>query len=260
VAKLLYNDIVFDEFATRSFYESEFERIVISRAASIFPGFFLVPFKSLVSSEIGSARADLALVACNYHAWWVVEVELSGHSFAGHVLPQIRVLGSAAYGEHEANLLCGSSNHLNILKVRAMMKGDQPRVLVLADEFHEEWVTPLAAANAALIGVEIYRSDRNQVVLRIEGQAPEPPIEAWSECRFDALLPRLLGVRSPGILDVEPGQRVAISYGPYLTEWTRLDVGNKVWLAPVGRNVLDVRHSYRLVKDSSGEMRLQARL
>src|SRR4051812_24691321 len=97
----------------------------------LFPGFVAVPFKSIVSSDSGSARADYALIENGYRSWWVVEVELSTHSLHGHVIPQVSVLANARYGADEARLLAARASHLEERRLVSLMKGLPPRVLVV---------------------------------------------------------------------------------------------------------------------------------
>ena len=258
MARILFKDAFFEEMAPGSMLETDFESVVVDRGNLIFPDFFVVPFKTTVSSEDDSAKADLALVERNYRTWWVVEVELGNHSFEGHVLPQVRTLARASYGEEEGKALCTSCPELELQRVLDMMKGRQPRVLVVVDADRREWVQSLRSYDAELLALQMFRSDRNEHGFRIDGYLPTSPISVVSECSFDNLVPRFVVVHSPALLGVTAGKVLKIRYGQYMTEWQRIDSQDKVWLAPARQNPLSRSETYLIVRSEDGTLEFQA--
>jgi len=254
MARVLLKDAFFEELAPGSMLETDFESIVLNKGNLIFADFFVVPFKPTVLSDDDSAKPDLALIERSYREWWVVEVELGKHSFKGHVLPQVRTLARASYGEDEAKLLCAKCPELELPRVLDMVKGKQPRVLVVVDAEEREWVQPLRSFDAELLVWQIFRSDRNEHAFRIDGYLPLPIGSMVSECSFDNLLPRFLVVHSPALLDVQKGQMVSIRYGEYMTEWQRIDSHDRVWLAPAVRNPLPRGNGYQIVRNEDGSL------
>ena len=254
MARLLFKEAFFEELAPGSMLEADFENLVITKGSLLFPDFFVVPFKVTVSSEDDSAKADLALVERNYREWWVVEVELGNHSFEGHVLPQVRTLSRAPYGEDEGRALCDGCVELSLRRVLEMVKGRQPRVLVVVDADRRDWARPLRGYEAELLVLQMFRSDRNEHALRIDGYMPEPPGLAVSECSFDPLLPRFLIVHSPALLGVEAGKNLSVRYGKYVTEWQRIDCHDKVWLSPARQNPLIRNGRYQIFRSQEGTL------
>ena len=159
MARVLFNEVVFEELAPGSLLEAEFEGIVIDKGSAIFPGFYVVPFKRAVYSEDDCAKPDLALIEKNYRIWWVAEVELCNHSLEGHVLPQVRTLSRASYGEDEGKALCQKCPLLDQGRICDMLKGKQPRVLVIVDSERKDWVMPLRRHDAELVVLQIYSFD-----------------------------------------------------------------------------------------------------
>jgi hypothetical protein len=254
MARVLLKDVFFEELAPGSMLETDFERVVINKGNLIFPDFFVVPFKATVSSDDDSAKADLALIERSYREWWVVEIELGNHSFEGHVLPQVRTLSRASYGEDVGRALCTTCPELELPHVLDMVKGRQPRVLVVVDAERREWIKPLRSFDAEVLALQIFRSDRNEHVFRIDGYLPVPPISVVSNCSFDNYLPRFLVVHSPALLGVAAGKMLFIRYGKYVTEWQRIDSQDKVWLAPARQNPLLRSESYQIVRTEDGSL------
>lgn len=131
---------MYDSVSSNSFYEFEYENVILDRASLLFPEYHAVPFKKRVESETGRAIADLALIERSYRKWWVVEIELSHHSLSGHVLPQVDILANANYGTDIAQYLASRSSDLDIGSLENMMRGSQPLVVVIVDRYLPDWV------------------------------------------------------------------------------------------------------------------------
>lgn len=257
MARILYNDEWYEEVSTTALYEGDFERLVLGQIGQLYPNYVAVDFKIVVSSDFGTAKADFALVHKTYRDWWVVEVEMSHHPFNEHVLPQVRALANGNYGLLHAEYLARNCRALNIMRLKDMMKGTQPRVLVIVNKPKVEWVVPLGQLSSLIAVCEIFRSRLNRYMFRINGEHPPQEVNAESTCRFDKQLPRLLTVESPGILQIETGERLVTQYKGDVMEWSRVESGDRVWLNPVGNCVLDRKRSYRLLRTEDGEFELE---
>ena len=242
-----------------SIFESDFEQLLLAHAQDLYPGYLLVPFKKVVESEHGTAIADLALIDKGFREWWVVEVELGVHPFRGHVERQISVLSTASYGADEAAYLIQRNPDLDDRAVRAMMLGLPPRTLVVVNESKPDWVGPLRRWDAVVGVVEVFRSQRNQEILRVNGSHPEPMGNLVSICDVDPGLPNSLVVASPGGLDAPAGSLVSVECGDGISQWRRMDVADRVWLMPTGRYPLSPQvRSFRLVRATGGGLVLEA--
>ena len=153
MARILHNDEWFEEIASRGHYEIEYEKVLQQEAERLFTNYHLVPFKATVYSEedADAREADFGLFHKSYRSWWVVEVELGHHSFSGHVLPQVRTLARARYGQAEADHLCSRNPVLDKNKVIEMFKGGTPRVLVIVNAPVDGWAEQLRAYGAKVL-------------------------------------------------------------------------------------------------------------
>ena len=257
MAKVLHRNCWFEELASAGVYETEFEGIVKVHSAHLWPRFHAVRFKTTVSDGNAAAKPDFSLVERGYREWWVVEVEMEHHSFEGHVLPQVRTLSQAIYGPDEASKLCAASGDLELNKLTEMMKGRQPRVLVVVNKPKPDWIKPLAKYDAAVAVFEVFRNDRNDYLFRVNGEHPVGPSDIVTLCRFDPLIPRWLVVDSPAGLGVAPRTKIAIIYRDHLTEWERIDVSDKVWLYSRGPNPLAEDYDYEIVRRGDGQFMIR---
>lgn len=254
MARFLFRGTWFDELAPGSMYEVDFERIILSNAHILFPDYFAFPFKPIVSSDEDSARPDLALVSKTYVDWWVVEVEMGQHSLQSHVLPQVRTLSQAYYGDDLIPEMTRECPSLVPGMLLELIKGKQAGVFVIINSQQQQWLSTLEAHGATVAFVEVFRSDRNEQILVVEGALPAATSGLISGCSFDRVLPRFIVVDSPSVLGAAHGEKVVIYYDNCATEWQRLDASDRVWLAPIGMNPLSRRGRYGIVRRTDGSL------
>lgn len=256
--RLLVNQEWFDPLSSEGQYETDFEGIVTSRAGILFPDYFAIPFKKAVHSENDSRIPDFALIEKRYRHWWVVEIEMAHHSLHGHVLPQVQAFANGKYGTEHVEYLVTHSKEIDSAAVADMVKGSQPGVLVVVNKTCPDWVEPIRRHGGLLAVVEVFRSGRNQHVLRVNGEAPRSTApQAVSTCRLDPLVPRLLLIDSPAALGVDPGGTISIAFGHGFTDWQRVDTHRSVWLNPLGRNPLTAKKTYMIMRGENGLLNFQ---
>jgi hypothetical protein len=245
----------FMPLASAALLEIEYERAIFQKAVTLFPDYLAVEFKMLVSSESGAAKADYALIDRAYRSWWVVEVELIHHSLDSHVLPQVDVLANAAYGDDCATFLAERSSSLNGDRLKRLMKGLQPKVLLIVNGPREKWTYELSRYGALVLSIEVFRSDKNRELLVIDGDLPPSREDFLSRCRLNQNFLNFLEVDSPAALPSD--DPVRISYEGFITDWSVIESADKVWLRPLRQPPFGsgVRE-FELVKDGAGELTL----
>lgn len=249
MARLLINNEWYDEISAKALRESEFESIFLRNVDIIYPDYYTIPFKIIVESEHGRAKADLALIDKDYLNWWVVEVEMSRHSLNGHVLPQVEILSSAVYGEEVSEFFFSKRPDLDLEKLKILMKGNQPRVMVVLDIPKDKWQQKLERFNAILSIFQVFSSKAGSYIFRLNGEYPRKFTSSQSKCNFPILLNRFLKVESPAILNVPDKEKLTIVYDGATTEWKRIDIKDAVYLYPVSYNPLNIEKDYLLLQE-----------
>jgi hypothetical protein len=252
MARILHNDEWFEEISSRGHYETEYETVLAQEAQRLFTHFHLVPFKIAVESDLDAdvRIPDFALVHKNYKSWWVVEVELGHHSLEGHVLPQVRTLARAKYGLAEANYLCGRLPSLNREKVIEMFKGSAPRVLVVVNAPVAGWMEQLRPFGATVVICQIFRSQHNRYVLRLNGEYPSEDETVISTCECSPMIHRLLALHAPTQLPLQPDERVLLYHEGQASEWERIDTAGEVYLHALRDHNLTPGKRYEIVRQS----------
>ena len=251
--RLLFEQEWFEPVSSEGQYETEFEDIIKTKAGSLFPDYHLVSFKKPVDSEDGKRIPDFALIERNYRCWWVVEVEMGHHSLNSHVIPQVEVFSRGRYGLSHCDYLLKKCTALQRPSIVDMIKGAQPRVLVIVNRPVPDWIDALHKLDCFLAVIEVYRSSRNNHILRMNGDYPSvSDANVVSMCRLDSAMPRLLEIDSPAALGVNSGQQMLIRFHDGMTTWSRIDAQGKVWLNPSGSNPLSTGQDYLILRDSDG--------
>lgn len=237
--RIVYGRGTYEPVSSRSWYERDFEAMVLSRAELIFPRWTCVPFYTSVEGPDGTIRKpDLALIDAHYREWWVVEVELHHHDLYGHVLPQIEVFVNGNYDAAHADWLASKNASLDRERLLEMMLGVPPQVLVVVDSLTTDWAGPLAAAGAKLAIAEPFRNVDNDHMLRVNGIQPEPLGETLTRCSRH--LTRLWRVESPAALPAElPDGGYSIEYEDVAIAWTVVRAQDMVLLKPARGDVLN---------------------
>jgi hypothetical protein len=256
MAKILLGDDWYEELASTSLYESEFEHILFQEAARIFPEYHVVPFKTIVLSDDGDAKADFALVHRDYRSWWVVEAEMGHHSLEGHVVPQVRRLARGAYQDEHADYLCAQNVALDRLRVKEMIKGGQPRVVVIVNIPVPGWKEQLRPFNAVVAIFQIFRSKMNRYVYRVNGDFPSENNEIISTCSCWEIH-RFLKIDSPTQLGIKRGEVVTLHHETGAIEWERVDIADTVLLHALRDHPLDKRLMYEIVRQGDGKLGIQ---
>lgn len=246
MAKILHNGDWFEQLSTEALYEEEYELLLIQHADSLFPAYKLVKFKKTVYSDASAAKADFALVHQRYRDWWVVEAELSHHPFEQHVRPQIETLSRAVYGEGEARYLHAQDASLDVERLCSMVKGYPPSVLVIVNAPRPEWARELKPYRALVTVLEVFRSRYNRYLYRLNGDQPAETGVQSSVCTVE--LARMLRLHSPGILPITHGQTLEVHFRTGITEWSRFDIHDGVYLSSSKPISLNARLRYELVE------------
>jgi hypothetical protein len=105
--------------------ETEFEMVAVRALSCIYPNYHCFVFTGSFRYDDRVYRPDLALVAKDSSHWFVIEVELTSHSFENHVLPQVRAF---QYGEFQPDCATILARELGIDERRA---ATLPSALVL---------------------------------------------------------------------------------------------------------------------------------
>lgn len=248
----------YDPVAAKSLYENDYELALTAHAKTLFPGYRCVPFKVRVDSEYGTGKPDLALIDESYRSWYIVEVELDTHPLKSHVEEQVRKFAFGKYTETHLDHVARKAPGLDGEKLRSMLLGDQPRVLVLVTSEQPTWTQSLAQYGAQVGVIEIFRDDLDRVIFRVDGDQPRNLEHSFiSDCTQDQLLPRALRLGSPApLMGLD---RIDLLLEGQTSSWKILRAADTAWITPIARSPFDEmsQKRFQIFKQNTGEFVLK---
>lgn len=257
MARVLIGDKWYEGVSSHSWNESDFERVVLDHSDRLFPGWQCVPFAEKIMDDGGVAKKpDLALIDPEYRTWWVVEVELAHHSLTGHVLPQVEVFRHGTYLARHASVLAVAAPDLDAHRLRAMVLGEPPGILVVVDSPATSWRGPLKDLGVRLAIAEPFRDPHGTLLLRLNGDQPVAPAEVLTRCSRIPTMRRLWKVHSPAAL---PGsESVDIDWNGSLSRWNVVRLAGGVALQSARGDVLAEYSAVDVIQEPDGRLAFRA--
>lgn len=214
MSRAKYNNDWFYRLSDDAHLEVEFERLIEANSELLIDDAIVVPFKQTVCADgLPDRRPDLALVDRQYRFWWVIEVEIATHSLGGHVLPQVQTFVEGRYGRDHAAALNRASERLDHDKLLAMMAGDQPEVVVIANRHLDSWETSIKNEGAHFCVMNVYRSENNRDIFIFDGGLPRRRAECLTEIVPSRSIPSMFRIKSPGSLPQNGDDRIELYVG-----------------------------------------------
>lgn len=283
----------FDELKIiSSYYESELENTIQSHIETVFPEYIAIPYKKdIYAPGVAQGRApDLALIRKDYSDWWIVEVELEGHSIK-HVKAQVECFLNGTYNSFEVAKYIKSKDNDNLLNfdnLQVMINNHQPKVMIIVDDHVADWKDELKKLDVKICVFQVFKSTVGHRAYRLNGQYPFI-FSNESHCKFLKTPANLLEVLEPdwfvkGLersyilpknrssffskeywlrlvefgenqnlnqIDYLKDREVEIDFEGKLSRWKVIENKNKILLKAIGVNILDVNGNYRLYANSN---------
>ena len=136
--------------------EHQFEQQVLRVASHIMPNYSFAEWKPIIRDWHGhAAKPDIAMISSDLEEWYVVEVELSSHSIAGHIAPQFETLRNGVY---DISLVPSLSDAFPSESVDALtrMVGRDPGLLCIVDQYTDRISRVCREAGFDLVVLEPY--------------------------------------------------------------------------------------------------------
>lgn len=149
--------------------ESEFESWVVKGLICMFPNYQCVVFGGGFIHEGALYRPDMALIARDFSHWFVVEVELTSHSFKEHVLPQVC---SFRYGEPAEGCARSLAEAVGVEEPqgRTLLERVPYGVAVILNRSQWEWEVALRAHGIQVLVVSSYSSVTGSEAIEVSGR------------------------------------------------------------------------------------------
>ncbi len=221
-----HQDDIFHLVDPTQFVEGEFEVEVVKALTCLQPDYLCGIFAGAFILEGERRVADLALIHKSLSHWFVVEVELAGHSLEQHVLPQVRCF---RYGEPQSSCVASLVRGFKGLEEECAEKLllYVPRYVAVVGNLPDPvWTSTLSALEVQHLTVSVYRDRNNRSAHEVEGKLTARA-ESLGFARYSAIdnclrIPKGCGLPIGGIQIVD-------QFGN-LGNWTVRDNVGTLWV------------------------------
>lgn len=93
----------YTQVAPGTVYESSIQNLVNQNISALFPDYVGALVEPYFSTPAGDVQPDIVIVKRDASGWGLVEVEVEGHSWASHILPQMNKLKLSNVGNLKIN-------------------------------------------------------------------------------------------------------------------------------------------------------------
>lgn len=152
------------------FIEAAFEAEVVRAFAHLETDYWCGVFAGAFSLDGERHCADLALIQKDLSHWFVVEVELAGHSLEHHILPQVRAFRYGEPLDSCVTSLVRSFNAISRDEARALLTHIPRHVAVVGNIANPDWARALLALDAQYITLSIYKNAAGIKAYELEGK------------------------------------------------------------------------------------------
>lgn len=247
-------DNIFQLVDPTQFLEGDFEAEVVKALSCLMPEYICGVFSGAFVLEGERRVADLALIHKSLSHWFVVEVELVGHSLEHHVLPQVRCF---RYGEPEDTCVTSLVRAFNVLTrdQAASLLNYIPRYVAVVGNLPDPtWTTKLSAVDVQHLTVSVYKDRNGRSAHEVEGFLT---VRAASLgfARFSAIdnclrIPRGCGLPVGNIQIID-------QFGNH-AGWTVSDEGGVLWIRKDHGPALITHESYvQIIRSFDGRISIR---
>jgi hypothetical protein len=256
----------FYELRALAYYnEGELEDVVQQHVVSLFSDFHVFPFKKAVEGNVTGIKKkpDMAMVRRDFKEWGIIEVEMDTHRLS-HVIEQIEVfvdvkynsLDVATYMRRQMQTYCQFTP--TILQLVSTLEEFDPTILVIVDQYKEDWDKELSRLGAELCMFETYKSPAGDHIYRAHGRYPivvaQEALCTWFKPESNSL--EIHGPFNFGL--VKSGESLDVEFDGYLTNWLYIaDNGNQYLRFFGTMNPLSAMSKYSIFSDTSGKLFLK---
>lgn len=245
---------VFELVDPTSYLETAFEAEVVRALTCLQPEYRCGVFAGSYVLEGERRTADLALIHASMSHWFVIEVELVGHSLEYHVLPQVRCF---RYGEPEASCVTSLSTAFGLSQGQAetVLRHVPMQVAVISNLPSQAWAAALTALDVQLLTVSVFRNAEGAVAHQIDGRLL-PRSLSLGFARYSATDNCLQISKACAV----PRGRIQIvdQFGN-MAWWVAREDGSALWISKERGAALLTHQSYvQIIRDFDGRLSIRS--
>ena len=205
---------------------SSLTEIILSERDKIFPGYYVSEFDLTLGPDSEEPdleepeKADVALVAQDYQAWYLLFVEASRNADVDSLATRLKAANLHDFGGREALYLRTKHEGLDLDQTRSLLQ-HPPRFVVVTDDPRHNWNDLLFKSDIKgdIMIVEPFIHDE-KYVLRLNGETPpQIGINVVATCTVHTTIANCLEVNWNNPNFAPQAGSFSMKYGNVMTEW-----------------------------------------
>jgi hypothetical protein len=169
---------VFEFLSPGVMYETSVQNLVQKNSEAIFLDHVSVRIEPYFETAAGDVKPDLVVIKRDGSSWGLVEVEVEGHSWSAHILPQLGKLKHANFSNMRSNdrrkLLEKFEGLLpNDLLLKAL--DQKPEVYLAIHGSSQSAIDKVNELRVHAVNLAIFSCPPNDYILLVESRIPDVP-------------------------------------------------------------------------------------
>lgn len=236
------------------FSESQFEVEVVKALTCLNQDYWCGVFSGAFVLEGSRRAADLALIHKSLSHWFVVEVEIAGHSLEQHILPQVRCF---RYGDPDVTCATSLMKAFDIFtrpEAESFLRHIPRYVAVVGNKANPTWSVALRALEVQYLTVSVFAGKGGQTAHEVDGELLVKT-RSLGFARYSAIDNCLRFKSGRGL--VEGRIRITDQFGNS-SDWTIREESNVLWISKDRGDALLQHDSYvQIIQTLDGRIVLQ---
>ena len=231
-----------------------FEAEVVKALTCLMPDYLCGVFAGAFVLEGERRVADLALIHKSLSHWFVVEVELAGHSLEHHILPQVRCF---RYGEADSSCvtsLVRAFSELRRDQAEAILRYVPRYVAVVGNLSNPTWTAVLAAVDVQHLTVSIYKDRNGRSAHELDGRL-SVRAESLGFAQYSAIDNSLRISKGCGL---PIGAVQIVDQFGNLADWTIREESGVLWICKGSGPALIAHNAYvQIIRSFEGKLSIR---
>lgn len=222
-----HRDNIFTLVDPTSFSEAEFEAEVHRALHCLMPEYHCRVFSGAFVHEGETRKPDIVLVHRTLSHWFVVEVELVGHSLEGHVLPQLRCFRFGYPHPTCTTSLHSAIPELSREQAQTLLDTVPYSAICIANIRDPEWAATFRGLDVELLVLSVYEGQERRRAYELEGKLSI----RQESLGFAQYFATHSAIRVPKSIPLPTGYLQIIDQFGTMTEWTVIDDSEFLWMS-----------------------------
>jgi hypothetical protein len=244
----------YTQVAPGTVYESSIQNLVNQNITALFPDYVGALVEPYFSTPAGDVQPDIVIIKRDASGWGLVEVEVEGHSWTSHILPQMNKLKLSNVGNLKANKIHKFfTDHFSEIEIEKAMSSD-PAVFLAIHGSALGGKDRLQQLGVEAVELDVFSSPPNDYILVLKELIEVGvDIETIARKATNPLFPRFWKITNAELLGkLSNAKSVLVNFDGKVGYWDCMTDGQAVTISQPSQMELNPQTQEAKVKFDTG--------